>query len=127
VHSSDTERRLAAVNDFYRVRNQAVLKEIIARFSGKSTELLSYEEVRRKLRAYKGVEQGLKEIPWMQSSVVLGDIQISPGIFYPGIMSIEIVGPASRSLTKDSSDCPPLRYISSVMYILWLMAITASP
>lgn len=63
MHSSDTERRFAAVNDFYRVRNQAVLKEIIARFSGKSTELLSYEEVRQKLRAYQGVEQGLKEIP----------------------------------------------------------------
>ncbi len=63
MHSSDSELKFAAVEDFYRVRNQAVLKEIIARFSGKSTELLSYEEVRQKLKAYKGVDQGLKEIP----------------------------------------------------------------
>jgi nucleotide-binding universal stress UspA family protein len=63
VNSSDPDRRFTAVNDFYRVRSQADLREIIARFSGKSTELLSYEEVRQKLRAYKGSEQGLKDIP----------------------------------------------------------------
>lgn len=59
----ESDKRFSAVNDFYRLRNQATLKEIIARFSGKSTELLSYEEVRQKLRARKVVERGLQDIP----------------------------------------------------------------
>lgn len=55
--------RTSAINDFYRARNQATLKEIIARFSGKSIELLSYEEVRKKLHAQKGINRGLQDIP----------------------------------------------------------------
>jgi len=63
VNSINPERQFTAVNDFYRARNQGVLREIIARFTGKSTELLSYEEVRQKLKAYAGVEKGLRDIP----------------------------------------------------------------
>ena len=61
--AEETDRRFSAVNDFYRARNQATLKEIIARFSGKSTELLSYEDVRQKLRAKRSVERGLQDVP----------------------------------------------------------------
>jgi hypothetical protein len=59
----ESNGHFSAANDFYRARNQATLKEIIARFSGKSTELLSYEDVRQKLRAQKGIERGLQDIP----------------------------------------------------------------
>jgi len=59
----ESDTRFSAVNDFYRARNQATLKEIIARFSGKSTELLSYEDVRQKLRAKRSIERGLQDIP----------------------------------------------------------------
>jgi len=53
----------SAVNDFRRARNQANLKEIIARFTGESVELLSYEEVRRMLRAQSSAHKGLHEVP----------------------------------------------------------------
>jgi len=62
MNYSRNDERSSAINDFYRARNQATLQEIIARFSGKSTELLSYEEVRRQLHAQKGVNRGLQDI-----------------------------------------------------------------
>lgn len=52
-----------ARNDFLRARTQAELKEIVARFHGRSTELLSYEEVRKMLRAQDSSERGLRDIP----------------------------------------------------------------
>jgi nucleotide-binding universal stress UspA family protein len=53
----------SAIMDFHRARNQAVLKEMLARFTGKSTELLSYEEVRQKLKAQESSHRGLRDIP----------------------------------------------------------------
>jgi nucleotide-binding universal stress UspA family protein len=52
-----------AVSDFRRARGQAALHELLARVRGTSTELLSYEEVRQKLRASGVASRGLKEIP----------------------------------------------------------------
>jgi nucleotide-binding universal stress UspA family protein len=60
---SSTELRHSAINDFYRARSQATLKELMAHITGKSIELLSYEDVRQKLRAQGGGERTLKEIP----------------------------------------------------------------
>lgn len=54
---------LLALNDFRRARRQADLKEMLARLTGKSADLLSYEEVRRKLRAFRTGRSMLKEIP----------------------------------------------------------------
>jgi hypothetical protein len=53
----------AAVQDFHRARNQAALKQVLARLTGKSTELLSYEDVRQKVRASGVVSRSLQEIP----------------------------------------------------------------
>jgi nucleotide-binding universal stress UspA family protein len=52
-----------AVNDFQRARRQAALQELLARVRGSSAELLSYEEVRQKLRAGGVASRGLREIP----------------------------------------------------------------
>ena len=52
-----------AVSDFRRARGQAALQELLARVRGTSTELLSYEEVRQKLRAGGVASRGLREIP----------------------------------------------------------------
>ncbi len=62
--SLDQQYRLSsAITDFHRARNQAVLKEIIGRIRGESIELLSYEEVRQKLRVQGSSEHGLQNIP----------------------------------------------------------------
>jgi nucleotide-binding universal stress UspA family protein len=54
---------LLAVRDFRRARRQAALEAIMARLTGRSAELLSYEDVRQKLKARGIMAQRLKEIP----------------------------------------------------------------
>ncbi|NIU60740.1 MAG: hypothetical protein GWN66_02930, partial [Pseudomonas stutzeri] len=39
---------VAAVHDFHRARSRAALEAIMARLTGKSADLLSYEDVRQK-------------------------------------------------------------------------------
>jgi nucleotide-binding universal stress UspA family protein len=52
-----------AVQDFRSARQKATLREIIALIIGGSTELLSYDEVRQKLKAQVSPKKVLKEIP----------------------------------------------------------------
>lgn len=53
----------SAKEDFRQARQKAALQEITARLTGKSTKLLSYEEVARKLRAAGQAARGLRDIP----------------------------------------------------------------
>ncbi len=52
-----------AIQDFRSARQKATLREIIARFTGDDFELLSFNEVRQKLKAQMGHQRILKEIP----------------------------------------------------------------
>jgi nucleotide-binding universal stress UspA family protein len=52
-----------ALQDFHSARQKAILREIIARYSGESTELLSFDEVRQKLKAQVIPNKVLKDIP----------------------------------------------------------------
>ena len=53
----------SAIQDFRRARRRAALEQIMARLTGRSAALLSYEEVHRKLKAQGGGRRELKEIP----------------------------------------------------------------
>lgn len=52
-----------AVHDFHEARHKAEIQEIFSRLSGDSHKLLSYEEVRQKLKAFEGNTTTLREIP----------------------------------------------------------------
>lgn len=52
-----------ALEDFERARQQAAMEQLLARFSGKSNELLAYEEIRQQLKVTNQRERGLQEIP----------------------------------------------------------------
>lgn len=52
-----------AVADFRRARVRADLEGIVARLTGRSTELLSYEEVRRKMKGRERSSSQLQDIP----------------------------------------------------------------
>jgi nucleotide-binding universal stress UspA family protein len=54
---------ISALEDFRRARRQAALEQILARLTGRSDQLLSYDEVRRKVGARSRIEKGLQEIP----------------------------------------------------------------
>jgi len=52
-----------AVQDFRRARKQAAMQQLMARLTGKSVELLSYDEVHESFRPTGKVERGKQEIP----------------------------------------------------------------
>ena len=54
---------VSALRDFYEARRRAALEAIMARLTGKSVDLFSYEDVRQKLKARGGVARGLQDIP----------------------------------------------------------------
>lgn len=53
----------SAVEDFHEARRQAALHELFARLRGESTELLSFDEVRKRLKGETMAETGLQDIP----------------------------------------------------------------
>ncbi len=53
----------SALNDFNELRLQASMQEVLARLTGKSNELLSYEEVAQKLKLNIRTERGVFDIP----------------------------------------------------------------
>jgi nucleotide-binding universal stress UspA family protein len=54
---------LSALVDFNNARRKASIQEILARLTGKSSELLSYEEVAEKLKLNVRTERGVHDIP----------------------------------------------------------------
>lgn len=54
---------IKAAQDFRRARNRAVFHDLLARLTGQPTELLSYEEVRQKLRTSGVASQSIQEVP----------------------------------------------------------------
>jgi nucleotide-binding universal stress UspA family protein len=60
---NQTNDYLSALNDFNRARNQAQLKQLLARLTGAQVQLLSFDVVRQTLRLQGGIERGLQDIP----------------------------------------------------------------
>ena len=52
-----------AIHDFQQARRQAAIQQVVARLTGQSIDLLSFEEVSRKLRLKGGSYLGLQDIP----------------------------------------------------------------
>ena len=52
-----------AVTDFRRARDRAAIEKIAARLRNRSAELLSYEEVRKKVRATGVISHSLQDVP----------------------------------------------------------------
>ena len=52
-----------AIHDFQSARKKAAVQEVLARITGKSTQLLSYEDVAEKLRLRARTERGIQHIP----------------------------------------------------------------
>ncbi len=53
----------SSLADFNNARRKASIQEILARLAGKSSELLSYDEVAKKLKLNVRTERGVQEIP----------------------------------------------------------------
>ena len=71
MSSENFPGRATVAEDFRLARRRAALQSVVARLTGKSAELLSYEGVRRKLRGREKSSPKLKDIPlrgWTVSS-----------------------------------------------------------
>ena len=53
----------SAAADFMRARRRASLRAVVARLSGDDARLLSYDEVRHRLKAVEGAERVLEDVP----------------------------------------------------------------
>lgn len=53
----------SSIADFRAARQQAALQQVLARLTGRSTELLSYDLVTRQLQTLGSADRGLREIP----------------------------------------------------------------
>ena len=53
----------SALEDFNQARRQAAMQQLLSRFTGEQTELLSYDDVKQKLKVANVRERGLQEIP----------------------------------------------------------------
>ena len=54
---------MAALADFRRARQRAALQQVLARLTGRSVDLLSYEEVAHLLKTVGRAERGLQDVP----------------------------------------------------------------
>ena len=61
--SPDHQKYLSALQDFHDARRKASIQEILARLTGRSSELLSYEEVAEKLKLNVRSDAGIHDIP----------------------------------------------------------------
>jgi nucleotide-binding universal stress UspA family protein len=52
-----------AIEDFHQARNRAALQNLLARLTGKSIDLLPFDEISRKLKVKGSSDQGLQDIP----------------------------------------------------------------
>src|SRR5690606_1880898 len=60
---SDSTAMQSAAADFQRARRRADLRAVLARLSGDDVRLLSYEDVRHRLRAVEGADRVLEDVP----------------------------------------------------------------
>ncbi len=110
----------AAVSDFRAIRNRAVLKELLSRFTGESIELLSYEDVRQKLKGQGGTDRGLREIPLEAIVGSVGRYADFTRDFLPRKNAIEERWARVRIAVEDLSGLPPIDVyqIGEVYFVL---------
>jgi nucleotide-binding universal stress UspA family protein len=63
TYTQDGAKFSQAVEDFHEARRKAALESLLARLRGKRSDLLSYDEVRRKFRLIESSRRDLEQIP----------------------------------------------------------------
>ncbi|MCZ7670812.1 MAG: hypothetical protein M5U34_28515 [Chloroflexi bacterium] len=63
IDDPENLRHEVAVRDFRRARREASMQQLMARITGKSADLLGYNEVCKRLKASGSVALGVQEVP----------------------------------------------------------------
>ncbi|MEJ2747460.1 MAG: universal stress protein [Anaerolineae bacterium] len=110
----------SAKEDFRRARRQAALLQVYYRMIGKQSELLSYDDIRRTLKAQAQIERGLQEIPL---DAIVGSVgrytDFSRG-FLPLSDSIEERWTRVYAVAVDGLGWPPIQVyqVGDVYFVL---------
>ena len=84
----------AAVEDFQRAHLKAVTQEILAKATGKSADLLSYDTVRKELKLHNtAIDRGLHEIPIDAIIGSAGRYEDFTKSFFPNVLRMRVDGP----------------------------------
>ncbi len=97
-----------AVDDFRRARRQAAMQEILSRLTGRSADLLSFEEVRQKLRASVRAGIRLEEIPLEAIVGSVGRYTDFTRDFLPLVDSDEDRWARVKVAVSESTGLPPI-------------------
>lgn len=97
-----------ALDDFQRARRKAAMEQLLARFSGRSTDLLSYEELRQQLRVVNQAPRGLQEIPLDKIVGSVGRYKDFTRSFFPRQDSIEHRWAKVKTAVHDLTGVPPI-------------------
>lgn len=99
----------AAREDFRRARQRAAMEDLLARWQGKSLNLLSFEDVRRKLRATDMAERGLQDIPLSAIVGTTGRYSEFTRTFLPRPGVSEERWAGVRQAATDAAGLPPIQ------------------
>ncbi len=102
------EQISTAMEDFRRARRQAALEEILSRLTGKSADLLSFEDVRYKLRASVRAGTRLEEIPLDSIVGSVGRYTDFNRNFLPRVASDEDRWARVKVAISESTGLPPI-------------------
>ena len=99
---------IEAVEDFRRARRKAALEHVLARLTGDSDQLLSYEDVRRQVGAYGKIERGLHEIPVDAIVGSVGRYSDFTRTFLPRSDSMQERWARVKTVATDMTGWPPI-------------------
>jgi nucleotide-binding universal stress UspA family protein len=110
----------SAIADFRRARYQAAWEQVLARLSGGSNDLLSYEDVRQKLKGGTALPRGLRDVPLQLIVGSVGRYGDFTRSFLPRKDSTEQRWARVKVATMDLTGVPPveLYQIGEVYFVL---------
>ncbi len=101
-------RHQVAVRDFRRARREAAMQQLLARITGKSADLLAYNEVCERLKASGSVELGVQEIPLDAIVGSVGRYQDFTRSFMPRSDQDETRWVGVKTAVNDMRGIPPI-------------------
>ncbi|MCB8976554.1 MAG: universal stress protein [Ardenticatenaceae bacterium] len=97
-----------AVEDFKRARRTGAMQQMMARLTGKSADLLAYDDVCQHVKTSEGVKQGLREIPLDAIVGSVGRYQDFTRAFWPKNDSDEERWVRVKTAVNDMVGMPPI-------------------
>ena len=108
VGDAEALRHEVAVRDFRRARREASMQQLMARITGKSADLLAYNEVCQRLKVSGSVELGVQEIPLNAIVGSVGRYKDFTRSFMPRSDQDEVRWVGVKTAVNDMRGIPPI-------------------